>query len=320
MVKRDFVAVPGSSARLNADWENLYPGVLINGVGANINFTRSGPNLDVDTNADLVPDLTLTPAGGLTERADNLVNGKLALDWRPRDGLLVYGSWSRGTKSGGFNNGFVTIGANSEVPFGPEAVNAFELGSKTTIGTVLRVAAAVYHYRFDGYQAVAFQGLGTRTLNRDARVSGAEVEFSAFPMSGLEAQGTVSLLRTEVLGINNGVTVFDAEMGLAPELSIKGLLRYNRLVGAGQMTVQGDGYWAAEQFADVMNQPGLTVPAHMFANARVGYSRGLWELSAWVHNLTNERIPNARYNLGMGSLMTWYRPPRWYGAGLSLRW
>lgn len=320
MVKRDFVGEPGSSATLNADWDNLYPGVLVDGIGANVNFTRSGPDLPVDSDFDLIPDRSLGPAGDLTKRDDDLVNAKVGVDWRPNEDFLLFGSWSRGTKSGGFNNGFVTIASNAEVPFGPEKLDAFEIGMKTTVRQTVRMAAALFHYRFDDYQAVAFQGLGTRTLNRDATVSGAEVEFSAYPFAGFETRGTLSLLDTNVEDIGNGVTTFDAEMGLAPNISVKGLIRYGRDVGPGLATAQTDLYWAGDQFADVLNQPALSVASHLFANARIAYAQGPWEVAAWVRNLTNARIPNARFHLGLGSVHTWYRAPRWVGAGLTYRW
>ena len=72
------------------------------------------------------------------------MTGTAILSWKPIDHLLVYGSYSRGYKAGGFNLDrsalksplptFASVGGAqalvSGLQFAPETVNAYELGAK----------------------------------------------------------------------------------------------------------------------------------------------------------------------------------------------
>ncbi|MFM2372235.1 MAG: hypothetical protein RIS85_1957 [Pseudomonadota bacterium] len=54
---------------------------------------------------------------------------KVGLDWRPNNDLMVYASWSRGYRSGGFSPRAATA-ATASTPFQPETVDAYEIGAK----------------------------------------------------------------------------------------------------------------------------------------------------------------------------------------------
>ena len=58
---------------------------------------------------------------------------RLAADYKFDRNHMVYTSYSTGTHAGGFNSGVVTInGVRTLLPFAPEKVKAFEVGSKNT--------------------------------------------------------------------------------------------------------------------------------------------------------------------------------------------
>ena len=319
-LKRDYAAVPSSITKWNINPVNLYPGVHIEGIGANVNFTVDGPPLPIDTDFDLVPDTVLPPAGDLTEYRDNLVDGKVGVNWQVSEDFMAYGSWTRGTKAGGFNNGFVSALSNEEVPFGAETIDSVEVGFKSTVlGRSTALSGALFYYDFDDYQAVAFEGLGTRTVNKEASITGGEIELTSNFSRGWEVRLGVGFLDTRVKGINNGTTTFDAEMGLAPPVNVNGVLRYARPIGTRTLIVQGDANYVADQFQDVLNDPGTVIPSHALGNVRVTLlgTGARWEVAAWVRNVTNEKVLNWRYNLNFGSIISNYRPPRWFGTGLT---
>ncbi|PNB46400.1 TonB-dependent receptor, partial [Pseudomonas sp. FW305-130] len=54
---------------------------------------------------------------------------KVGVDWRPNSDLMLYGSWSRGYRSGGFSPRAATA-ATAGTPFGPETVDSYEIGAK----------------------------------------------------------------------------------------------------------------------------------------------------------------------------------------------
>ena len=61
--------------------------------------------------------------------ADDKVTYRVALEYRPTDDNLLYGSWSTGFKSGGFFGDFTLDNGELE-PFDSETVDALELGWK----------------------------------------------------------------------------------------------------------------------------------------------------------------------------------------------
>ncbi|WP_225204643.1 TonB-dependent receptor [Novosphingobium huizhouense] len=54
---------------------------------------------------------------------------KVGIDYRPNNDLMVYASWSRGYRSGGFSPRAATA-ETASTPFQPETVDAFEIGAK----------------------------------------------------------------------------------------------------------------------------------------------------------------------------------------------
>ncbi len=68
---------------------------------------------------------------------------KVGLTWVPDDDLNVYGTWTRGFRSGGYNlrntSAFIAPG-----PFDEEKVNAFELGVKARPNDLLRINSALF--------------------------------------------------------------------------------------------------------------------------------------------------------------------------------
>ena len=73
-------------------------------------------------------------------------NFRLAADYKLSRDHMVYTSYSNGTHAGGFNSGPVTIaGVRTLLPFAPEKVRAFEVGSKNTFfNRMLTLNAAAY--------------------------------------------------------------------------------------------------------------------------------------------------------------------------------
>jgi len=73
-------------------------------------------------------------------------NYRLAADYKLNRDHMVYTSYSTGTHAGGFNSGAVGIGGvPTLLPFAPERVRAFEIGSKNTLfNRMLTLNAAAY--------------------------------------------------------------------------------------------------------------------------------------------------------------------------------
>src|SRR3546814_17100346 len=72
---------------------------------------------------------------------------------------MLYATWARGSKSGGFNVGFGSAPSTAR-EFGAERVDNFEAGAKFDFaGKRGRVAIAAFHPVYDNYQNAGFISL-----------------------------------------------------------------------------------------------------------------------------------------------------------------
>jgi outer membrane receptor protein involved in Fe transport len=109
-------------------------------------------------------------------RKEDEWSGTAVLSFKPNDDVLLYGSYSRGYKAGGFNLDRSALGqpifsptdprqfggrgagfGTSNLQFDPEIVNAWELGMKWTRPTV-SFNIAGFHQIFDNFQLNTFNG------------------------------------------------------------------------------------------------------------------------------------------------------------------
>ncbi|UZK66752.1 TonB-dependent receptor [Sphingomonas sp. M1-B02] len=105
------------------------------------------------------------------ERSESQFTGTAILSWKPIDDLLLYGSYSRGYKAGGFNFDrsalkgpiatFASVGGAQalvgNLQFEPEKVNAFEVGAKYATGP-FSLSIAGFRQEFRNFQLNTFDG------------------------------------------------------------------------------------------------------------------------------------------------------------------
>lgn len=110
------------------------------------------------------------------------VTGRAVADWTPTldftDATLIYASYSRGYKAGGFNPG-TQPGLTVPVSYGPETVDAFELGTKNALlNNTLQANGDIWYYNYNGYQVSSIVGNTSVNLNlSNANLWGLEGEF-----------------------------------------------------------------------------------------------------------------------------------------------
>ncbi|WP_430446726.1 TonB-dependent receptor [Sphingorhabdus contaminans] len=112
------------------------------------------------------------------------------LTFKPNEDLMLYGSFSHGFKSGGFNldqtaanlinsTAVLTTGAApvfADPRFDSEKVDAYELGAKATMGRV-NVNLALFQMDMSDFQVLEFTGVQFTTFNvASARSRGFEIE------------------------------------------------------------------------------------------------------------------------------------------------
>jgi len=133
--------------------------------------------------------------------------GTLALSYDIADDWLAYVSYGRGYKAGGFNLDragfanplarfafpppFPTITPSaSDLEFKNETVDAFEIGSKSTLWDTVTLNLAAFYQEFDDFQLNSFTGTGFTVSNLPKVTSkGVELEFLAQITDGFRLQG-----------------------------------------------------------------------------------------------------------------------------------
>lgn len=128
--------------------------------------------------------------------------GRLNVDWTPTlsftEKTLVYASYSKGYKGGGFNPpGVVALGLAPE--YEPEFVNAFEIGTKNTLleGRLLLNLTGFY-YDYKGYQIGRSVNRSVFNENIDAKIKGLEFESVFEPVPGLRFNANLGYLDTRI--------------------------------------------------------------------------------------------------------------------------
>ncbi len=239
-------------------------------------------------------------AGNVNEIDNDNLSGKIGLGWDVSEDVLLFASFSRGFKSGGFNAGFMDTDMqaardgefNVNVQYDEEILNSYEVGIKADLleGRA-RVNATAFYYDYDDFQALSFFGVSQFIVNSDASVLGGEVEFFARPTESLDLQFGASFLDTEVdqvLDLNTNTTLTDREMVLAPEFSFNGLGRYTWAgVAGGSLTAQVDFNYQGEHFFDITNTSISRENGYFLLNTRLAYvpDNEDWEVALSVENL-----------------------------------
>ncbi|UIP06218.1 TonB-dependent receptor [Erythrobacter sp. SDW2] len=132
--------------------------------------------------------------------AFNEITGRAVLDYQITPDNILYASFSRGYKSGGINPPLQPIFAVPE-SFGPETINAFEIGSKNTFANgALQLNATAFYYDYKGLQLSRIIARTSVNDTIDAKVWGVELESLIAPNPNWLINMNFSYLNAEVAG------------------------------------------------------------------------------------------------------------------------
>lgn len=264
--------------------------------------------------------------------SDSLWTGKIQLDYRPNDDVLLYAGINRGVKAGSFNaqlNDLVTPALlTSEIPYDEEILLAYEAGFKTSwMDGKTRLNGSFYYYDYTDYQALLFIRSSSFIRNTDATYKGFELELQTTPTDRLSFMLSVAYIDAEVenLAVADGV-LRDVEPSFTPDTQIAALVQYqwpNALLG-GTITAQLDANYASSAFHNIRNFQSQRMDSYTVANTRLSWLSGneKWEASLLVSNFTDSRYQTTGFDLSTlcGCTEEAYGKPRWVVATLSYQW
>jgi len=287
--------------------------------------------------ATLVPD----PSGEFSGVFDEgLWSAKVELDWRPSDDWLLYASWNRGVKGGGFNspfdssllpggvadpNGVDPALFAESMSFDEEELDAFEVGFKSTLFDGLaRVNGSIYYNDYEDFQAFQIVQLATFLANAEAESAGAELEIQATPIQGLDFMFGVAYNDMDVT-LQDGTETTSVQ---SPRWNLNGMLRYEWPVLrgtnlSGMLALQSDFLYRSEHFFSLTRQEPVTEDGYAVANLRATYTSdaGDWELAVFAKNVTDEEYLVQTFDLSadLGFTEQYFGRPRWVGGSISYR-
>jgi iron complex outermembrane receptor protein len=251
---------------------------------------------------------------------------KLGVDYQWTDDLMTYAQFSTGFKGGGINPRPFTPA--SAVPFGPETLEAYEIGLKSEFfDRMLRLNLAAYYSDYANLQLSAngLDNAGNPSIIianvGKARIQGVEAEltFEPVPAFLLEASGSFTDFKITDLGAAEGVSggpTLASESPGTPEWKFNIGAQYTAdLEGIGSLTPRFDLYYQSKVYGEYTNNPIAIEPGYALANARLTYTNPTeeWSAAIAVTNLFDKFYYVNRFIQAGGYLFTGQpsRPREW---------
>ncbi len=242
----------------------------------------------------------------LTQRA---FTGRANLEWTPTlsftDKTLIYATYARGYKGGGFNTAcqpaFGATDCGFSPTFAPEYIDSYELGLKNTLlGGALTLNLDGFYYDYSGYQISRIISESSVNENINAKIYGVEFESVYSPIRNLTFNATVGFLHSAIGSGQSSVDSLNLSQGNPAYTLVKdtrpGNLAYNCLAP----TVNVAGYIAGSYPAiGLSTQCGLGVTA-----GQVQY--GI------PQDLSGNRLPNTpEFTVSAGAQYVFQLPDDW---------
>ena len=265
------------------------------------------------------------------------LSGRLGVDYRLSNDILLYLFYDRGFKPGGFNAAVPpAFQGSTPFTFDSEVVNSFEFGAKTfLLDDRLVLNGAAFFYEYSGLQVTRIRNNTAVNDNIDASAMGLELEglWRTDALPGLVVDFGYGWLATEVgrtssldpinraggdaayIALNNidpgpttGVNFVARESQITHAVVAAGLATGAALDVRNARTVQSTSYPA--------NAAGVSIPAYFSRDFLTAF--GVETLEGVPVDLNGNQLPNApEHNLRIGAAHTWNLGD---GTLLNVRW
>jgi iron complex outermembrane receptor protein len=242
-------------------------------------------------------------------------------DWRPIDGLMLYGSVSTGYRAGAFtapgnSSPITTVVANTAAftPYAPEKVTNYEVGFKgDLLDRRLRVNGAFFYMDYKDIQ-VRIRDLVNSVLIQivrnaaSATIYGAELEVTAVPVDGLTLNGVAGYLHARynsyrALDPSGNLLDLSDQPFTAPEWTYDLSATYVLPLNDGALRFSGSySYQSTANFVPgTLPVASVSQPGFGLLNARIGWhieSQDL-DVSVFAKNLADQRYIVSAFPVGV---------------------
>ncbi len=260
----------------------------------------------------------------------------LKLDWKVAEHIMVYGGWSQGFKSGGFDmradaavNPLVVDG------YDPETVDTYELGVKSELlDRRLRMNLTLFHSDYKDMQITVQAPAPAPAFFSSTVVNAGEAEIKGFELEAI-AQLTANLSSKLVVGYLDGdfIEVQDAvagdlsdiwEMQNAPEWNGQLALLYDvELANLGALSLStAVSYRDAVRMFEAVTSPIDQGSYSLWDASAVWTSQDEhWTVGVHLKNLNDEEYRTGGYNFpataGEDAILGFYGDPRSWTVSLG---
>lgn len=236
-----------------------------------------------------VPNFTLTPEQSLSE-----LTGKIGVDYHISDNALVYASYSRGFKSGGFDTrALAALNGDAGKPVGAEFLDALELGLKSNPNDAFQINMAAFYYDWQDAQIFSvIDGVPAFTNIPSSRIYGLDADIQWAPDENWLISLAFGLLNSEITDIGDlgGVTE-GHDLSNAPEFSATTHVRREISVGDTTILLAANARYIDERFEginatrDFATTKGGIFELGIRADIHLGDQSPL-SFAVWAENLT----------------------------------
>ncbi|HKX21639.1 MAG TPA: TonB-dependent receptor [Rhizorhapis sp.] len=246
-------------------------------------------NKVIDDNRDVVAQSIV----GKADKTWHAVTPKLSVQaqWTPN--LMQYLTWSRGFKSGGFDNRATRLDL-ATLPYDPEKVTTYEGGLKATLfGRALRSNLAVFYNDYNDLQVSFYDPayVGIRRGNAGKAHSwGIEIENDLRLSDRFSVQtsgGYLKAIYDDYKGAGgNGVDADSNPLINAPKYSLSGGATYDLPLGSSgsHLRLSANAQYQSSFYQNALARPRDRVPGQTFVNGSVN----------WI-------LPDERFQIGVSA-------------------
>ncbi|MFA7441275.1 MAG: TonB-dependent receptor [Sphingomonadaceae bacterium] len=258
---------------------------------------------------------------------NNNVSGKIGIDYKPTDRVLLYASYSRGYRGAAFNAQALYAPVELSVAK-PEKLQAAEAGFKTELfNRRVRLNGAAFWYGYKNQQVFDIdpQTQVQRLLNLPkSRIFGGELDLQVRATEYLTLSTGIGLIDTKVLqGTVQGENVRGNRLVSAPSFTLTSSVDWMVPIGAwGAADARVDLSYASKQHYDILNRETTTEGGYALVNSRVRFhpENDRYGVAFWVKNLTNTFYRTNKIDAsGLGFIYTHVNPPRTYGVTVDMK-
>lgn len=255
---------------------------------------------------------------------ENAVTPTVTLGWKAADGVLAYGTYSKGFKSGGFVQR--VFPAQSSVPtFNSEKAESYEIGIKSKLfDNRLTLNAAAFLTKYNDLQVQVFTGIAPVTKNAaSAEIRGFELETRLAAGDGWFVEGSLGYLDPKFTQVDPAATEITraSQFERVSKWTISAALSKSiELANGGELTGRADWSYRSGAFMDALNSPELFQPGYSLVNANLTYDFPSKTISVFgaITNLTDKRyLQTGVYGSSFGLYEHLYAHPREWSLGIK---